>query len=184
MPKLYFGVPTFNLCDTQCCKEFDVIIVLMEWLRFRVWSWTSVTQNSGRSKWTQYSIGIVLPVRFEPGILYLQIYHVFFKSKLEKNGQFVERYAFVSGLWSEKTEVQISGRLNPTQCYQRLATVTTFLRKELCCPHKHNYAIGPANSFHASAKYVQRILWKIWFDWFNHGCFLLYLQYVLFALIK
>ena len=123
MPKLYFGVPTFNLCDTQCCKEFDVIIVLMEWLRFRVWSGTSATQNSGRSKWTQYSIGIVLPVRFEPGILYLQIYHVFFKSNLEKNGQFIERYTFVSGLWSEKSEVQISGRLNPTQYYQRLATV-------------------------------------------------------------
>ena len=42
--------------------------------------------------------------------------------------------AFSDGLWSGRSEVQISGRSNRTQCCQRLATAATFLRKELCCP--------------------------------------------------
>ena len=36
--------------------------------------------------------------------------------------------------WSGRSEVQISGRSNRTQCCLRLATVATFLRMELCCP--------------------------------------------------
>ena len=34
---------------------------------------------------------------------------------------------FEISLWSERSEVQISGRLNRIQCYQRLATAAAFL---------------------------------------------------------
>ena len=37
-------------------------------------------------------------------------------------------------LWSGKSEVQIPGWSIWTQCCQWLATTSTFLRKELCCP--------------------------------------------------
>ena len=37
-------------------------------------------------------------------------------------------------LWSGRSKVQISDRSNRTQCCQRLATVATLLRIELCCP--------------------------------------------------
>ena len=36
-------------------------------------------------------------------------------------------------LWSGRSEVQISGRSNRTQCCQRLATAAIFLQKKLCC---------------------------------------------------
>ena len=37
-------------------------------------------------------------------------------------------------LWSGRSEIQIWGRSNRTQCCQRLATVATFLQMKLCCP--------------------------------------------------
>ena len=47
-------------------------------------------------------------------------------------GQLVERWRV--GLWSWRSEVQISIRSNRTQCCQRFATAAKFLPKELCCP--------------------------------------------------
>ena len=37
-------------------------------------------------------------------------------------------------LCSGRSEVETSDQSNQTQCFQRLATAATFLRKELCCP--------------------------------------------------
>ena len=44
-----------------------------------------------------------------------------------------EPLATLCPIWSGRSEVQISGQSNRTQCCQRLATAATFLRKELRC---------------------------------------------------
>ena len=54
-----------------------------------------------------------------------------------------------------RSEVQISGRSNWSQCCQRLATAATFLGKELCCPGSMIRRWGPANSLHAPTYYSE-----------------------------
>ena len=52
---------------------------------------------------------------------------------------------------SRRSEVQISGRSNLTQCCQQLVTAATFFEGS-CVAHTRNDAeLGPANSQHASA---------------------------------
>ena len=67
------------------------------------------------------------------------IFWHFFKSKwiyrwwlISITSQLIERLRVC--LWIERSEVQTLDRSNRTQSSQRLATATTFLLNEMCCP--------------------------------------------------
>ena len=55
--------------------------------------------------------------------------------------------------WTERSEVQTSGRSIRSLCCQLLATAAIFLWKEPCCPGAMTRKNGPSNSLHASNYY-------------------------------
>ena len=68
--------------------------------------------------------------------------------------------AFVSGTGG--SEVQISCRSNRTQCCQRLATVASFLRKELGCPGAMTRRWAPPTRYtlrRITASIIKDLIW-------------------------
>ena len=74
----------------------------------------------------------------------------------------LQKYAAVTNVM--RSEVQISGRSNQTQCCQRLATAATFLRKELCCPGAMTRRWAPPTRYTLRRNAASIMKDLIWFD--------------------